>query len=149
MSIDLLVLNLVEDSEEDLKEGIKDIENALRKRQQYRDFALFWEATLTGEETLIGIGVAMMRSLWKMPMEELLKELKKAGTKLAVEPDRLGYFLAEKCRVYIKPFGEPFFQDEDLENLRKKMLRRFDATDYVWANTHYDECDNGFFFRRS
>jgi len=50
------------------------------------------------------------------------------------------YFLKEK---------DKFQFEAATEKLWHKFDQDYDLVNFVFANTKYDECDNGFFFRRS
>lgn len=65
----------------------------------------------------------------------------------------LGYALADDYSMLHRDLGYPFnFKKQipaDVFKTLKEMQMHFDLTDYIFAKTHYDECDNGFFRRRS
>ena len=62
---------------------------------------------------------------------------------LGVEPqtERLGYELAQ-CR---KPIGRPWYNNSDFTTITLE----FEWRSYVFTHTHYDECSNDHFLRRS
>lgn len=62
-----------------------------------------------------------------------------------IEPSekRLSYEIAQ---VGINPYSE--LESHVLEDI-KPLLQKCNLTDYVFQYTHYDECHNGYFFRRS
>ena len=58
------------------------------------------------------------------------------------------YALAKSYPDYVKS------RDPDVTIVLKELLDKLDLDhngliDYIFAYTHYDECNNGFFFRRS
>lgn len=64
------------------------------------------------------------------------------------QTERLGYELADISRKYNGDFSRVIFTDEE-RYLFKKVLNYLDWCSYIFNHTHYDECSNGFFFRRS
>lgn len=70
----------------------------------------------------------------------------KTGEKPTTE--RLAYQLANIYGTYRGELKSAVETDEDKRILRD-VLSQFDVVDYVFTHTHYDECSNGFFFRRS
>ena len=59
--------------------------------------------------------------------------------------ENLGYTISEFSEKDLKNI--PTNENEKI--LLKNVLSNIDIIDYVFATTHYDECSNGFFFRRS
>lgn len=64
----------------------------------------------------------------------------------------LGYALADDYSMMHRELGYPFSGckiQPDVRVTLNEMLKHFDLIEYVFSKTRYDECSNGFFFRRS
>lgn len=109
-------------------------------------------------ESLISFLEVELELLRQEELTELIKKGKNARSKLIqlyaealehhefqVKPEthRLGYVLASDHGALFK------LMRKDELNLYNELKKRLDYTNYVFANTNYDECNNGTFFRRS
>jgi hypothetical protein len=61
----------------------------------------------------------------------------------------LGYLIADISHRVGGRKWEQITKDKEELKLLNKVLGYLDIDDFVFNNTHYDECSNGFFFRRS
>lgn len=136
---DIIVVDLGQDEDSKLKSLKKKIEEELEDRRKNRDSELAWKAIRTGEPSLIALAVAMMRQLHEVPVDEF----QKLGVEYPCDPKKIGYYLAKQSVL------ERELPNEDHEKIRQEMIRKCDFITYVFATTHYDECSNGWFFRRS
>lgn len=127
-------------SDEDLKEIDQEIEMLkLQKERLLREEIkkLVNEARLSGEDWMLTIAEAM------------------AHDKLKMKPltPKLPYVLAKVYHQLHEEFGFPYSSKGKIPlhtwNLLRKIQEKFDMAEYVFQHTHFDSCDNGFFFRRS
>lgn len=136
----IVTFDLKNDSDEELKQVQEFIKEALRKRREDEDDLLYLKAWETNDPALIALGAAMMRQKHRWDMARL-------ANRLPCEPSarKLAYWVADHRLVE----DDKKLPDEEHEKLRQQILRRFDVSDFVFGHTHYDECHNGFYFRRS
>lgn len=140
----IVVLDFDDDSDERLQETQQRIEKTLKKRIELRRLQLCREAIDMGNEKLSALAVAMMRwYYYTTPIEKI-----DLNYDLPCEVEKLGYYLAQ-CGVGRDAIFGKFFEDEKLEEMRRRILNEYDTSSYIFATTHYDECSNGRFFRRS
>jgi hypothetical protein len=78
------------------------------------------------------------------PLNKLGEALRHRVLKEKPTTERLGYALAD---IYQELNQIP--QNEREEKLLRDVLSHLDVADYIFSHTHYDECSNGYFFRRS
>jgi hypothetical protein len=91
------------------------------------------ETLETGEPALIVLGAAMMLE-HHAQISEVLE-----GLPCGPSEESIAYYIA-KNRLAERPLTY---------NLRQKLLDNFDVVSFVFYHTNYDECDNGYFYRRS
>jgi len=133
--VDMLLVDLDSMSDDELQILTVRIKKELDLRQELRDERLAHKVLETDNDHLKVLAVAMMRHLHG-------KEL---GVELPCEDDRTAYYIAEHRLLD----HDHKLEQEEYEKLKRQLLRRFDCHDYVFRHTHYDECSNGLFFRRS
>jgi len=142
-----IIMILKDKTYEELINLKKDIEDELSQRILNRSLDLL-EQTKTMEcPMLIAMAEAMLVCNHNIK-PHVFKKL------YPNEEQQLGYLLANWSRQtngFLNLFEEVFFEEdkEELTRLAKKILKRFEISDFIFAQTHYDECDNGFYFRRS
>lgn len=102
------------------------IEAQIENLERQEDFALYKEAIRSDCEAIRFLAEAMLHTRQKV--------------KPSVE--KLGYELASLNYDSRK-------ENDETNKLYRRLLQKIDVTDYVFAHTHYDECSNGYFFRRS
>lgn len=113
---------------EELIKEKEQIEAQIKELERQEDFALYKEAIRSDCEAIRFLAEAMLHV--------------RQGVKPSVE--KLGYELANLDYIY-----KSNRENEETNALYRRLIRKLDITDYVFAHTHYDECSNGHFFRRS
>jgi hypothetical protein len=121
---------------QELETNIKELKKDLAERQLNKNKILAQTAKATNDPILVALADAMMHHLYSV-----------------LPKTKVAYTLADISRTidgFEGPMGHPLKLDtEEKTQLLRQLLQRFSPTDYIFNHTHYDECDNGFFFRRS
>ena len=132
-------LEYLEGKKTDLEKEIQQIKNLIELSKDV--------ACRTKDETIEAKALIFLYSQREMPIEgfQNLKSIKE-----------IAYDLAKKGKVDLrggKPKFEKDFEDEFIESQEKRFISAyemlFDEVDFIFSYTHYDECSNGFYFRRS
>lgn len=139
----LLTVDLDNDTDEELIRAQQWLKDQLEKRKYNKHHALYVNAWGTNNPVLIALGAAMMRFVHRQPMSEVADKLP-----CKAEASKVAYYLADHYKVWYDAMDREKLSEEE-EKLLKAILREFDVSTFIFTFTHYDECSNGYFFRRS
>lgn len=116
------------------------IEEELSSRITQRRREMFIEVMTFNCDDYVKALAAAMVDYYK------LVDLREYKEKLPCRLEDLGYYLA-KHRINKLSADSPLLTDQ--LSLWLRITAEFNEVDYIFATTHFDECSNGQFFRRS
>ena len=129
-------------TDEQLRAAQWAIQEEVESRRRKRRLGLFNEAMFNSDDYIKALAVAMVQHY-------KLVDLKEYEKKLPCRIEDLGYYLAQH-RIHRSYSDNPLLTDQFTLWLKiTAEFNEFNEVDYIFSNTHFDECSNGHFFRRS